>query len=231
MAKRYRGRYNPAYNIVKPEHYEMFRNVQPNNNPWYLFVKRLTDITCSFLALVVLSPLLLVVAACIKSDGGPVFFMQTRVGKGGKTFKMYKFRSMIVDAEELLKELESKNEASGPVFKIHDDPRVTRVGAFIRKYSIDELPQLINILKGDMSVVGPRPPLPSEVEMYDAYAMQRLKVKPGLTCYWQCCGRSKISFEKWIDMDLEYINDQGIWCDFKMILKTIPAVLNADGAY
>ena len=189
------------------------------------------SIICSLLALIFLSPLFLAVSIAIKKDGGPVFFMQQRIGKDGKAFRMYKFRSMVVNAEEMLKELQSKNEASGPVFKIENDPRVTKVGRFIRKYSIDELPQLINILIGDMSIVGPRPPLPSEVVMYSEYDMQRLKVRPGLTCYWQCGGRSKISFEKWIDMDLEYINDQGIWCDFKIILKTIPAVFNGDGAY
>lgn len=231
MAKRYRGTYNPQHNIVKKEHYRQFRNIQPNKNPGYLFLKRAADICCSFLALAVLSPLFLCVALMIKRDGGSVFFMQTRVGKDGKPFKMYKFRSMVVDAEKMLKELQEKNEASGPVFKIHDDPRVTKVGKFIRKYSIDELPQLINILKGDMSIVGPRPPLPNEVEMYSDYDMQRLKVRPGLTCYWQCGGRSKISFAKWIDMDLEYINDQCLWCDFKIIIRTIPAVLHAEGAY
>ena len=208
MARKiYRGEYNPAHNIVKKEHYEIFKNIQPNKNLWYLFVKRAADIICSLLALIFLSPLFLAVSIAIKKDGGPVFFMQQRIGKDGKAFRMYKFRSMVVNAEEMLKELQSK------------------------KYSIDELPQLINILIGDMSIVGPRPPLPSEVVMYSEYDMQRLKVRPGLTCYWQCGGRSKISFEKWIDMDLEYINDQGIWCDFKIILKTIPAVFNGDGAY
>ena len=232
MARKiYRGEYNPAHNIVKKEHYEIFKNIQPNKNLWYLFVKRAADIICSLLALIFLSPLFLAVSIAIKKDGGPVFFMQQRIGKDGKAFRMYKFRSMVVNAEEMLKELQSKNEASGPVFKIENDPRVTKVGRFIRKYSIDELPQLINILIGDMSIVGPRPPLPSEVVMYSEYDMQRLKVRPGLTCYWQCGGRSKISFEKWIDMDLEYINDQGIWCDLKIILKTIPAVFNGDGAY
>lgn len=232
MARKiYRGEYNPAHNIVKKEHYEIFKNIQPNKNLWYLFVKRAADIICSLLALIFLSPLFLAVSIAIKKDGGPVFFMQQRIGKDGKAFRMYKFRSMVVNAEEMLKELQSKNEASGPVLKIENDPRVTKVGRFIRKYSIDELPQLINILIGDMSIVGPRPPLPSEVVMYSEYDMQRLKVRPGLTCYWQCGGRSKISFEKWIDMDLEYINDQGIWCDLKIILKTIPAVFNGDGAY
>lgn len=232
MAKRIQhSTYKPELNIVKIEHYEEFADIQPNRNPWYLFVKRTADIVCSFLALIVLSPLFLCVAIAIKSDGGPVFFKQKRVGKDCVEFDMYKFRSMVVNAEELLNDLEIKNEASGPVFKIKQDPRVTKVGRFIRRYSIDELPQLINILRGDMSIVGPRPPLPCEVEKYSDYDRQRLKVRPGLTCYWQCLGRSRISFEKWVDMDLEYINDQGIWCDFKMVMRTIPAVLKGDGAY
>lgn len=232
MAKRIQhSTYKPELNIVKKEHYEEFADIQPNRNPWYLFVKRTADIVCSFFALIVLSPLFLCVAIAIKSDGGPVFFKQKRVGKDCVEFDMYKFRSMVVNAEELLNDLEIKNEASGPVFKIKQDPRVTKVGRFIRRYSIDELPQLINILRGDMSIVGPRPPLPCEVEKYSDYDRQRLKVRPGLTCYWQCLGRSRISFEKWVDMDLEYINDQGIWCDFKMVMRTIPAVLKGDGAY
>lgn len=149
MARKiYRGEYNPAHNIVKKEHYEIFKNIQPNKNLWYLFVKRAADIICSLLALIFLSPLFLAVSIAIKKDGGPVFFMQQRIGKDGKAFRMYKFRSMVVNAEEMLKELQSKNEASGPVFKIENDPRVTKVGRFIRKYSIDELPQLINILIG-----------------------------------------------------------------------------------
>lgn len=232
MAKKVlRGEYKPEQNIVKTQHYEEFADIQPNKNLWYLFVKRVTDIVCSLFALILLSPIFLCVAIGVKSDGGPVFFKQKRVGKNQVQFDMYKFRSMVVNAEELLKDLEEQNEASGPVFKIRQDPRVTKVGRFIRKYSIDELPQLINILKGDMSIVGPRPPLPCEVELYSSYDMQRLKVRPGLTCYWQCLGRSAVSFEKWIDMDLEYINDQGIWCDFKMVMRTIPAVLKGDGAY
>lgn len=232
MAKRIRHSvYRPELNRVKIEHYEEFADIQPNKNPWYLFVKRTTDIVCSLFALIVLSPLFLCVAIAIKSDGGTVFFKQKRVGKDCVEFDMYKFRSMVMNAEALLNELEKQNEASGPVFKIKSDPRVTKVGRFIRKYSIDELPQLFNILKGDMSIVGPRPPLPSEVRLYSDYDRQRLKVRPGLTCYWQCLGRSKISFEKWVDMDLEYINDQGIWCDFKMVMRTIPAVLKGDGAY
>lgn len=221
--------YDPERNRVNPEHYEQFKDLKPNTNPFYLFFKRAADIVCSFLALIVLSPVFLATAVAVRSDGGPVLFRQIRVGKGGKTFSMYKFRSMVVDADKMTENL--KNDAGGPVFKMYDDPRVTRVGRFIRKYSIDELPQLINILKGDMSIVGPRPALPNEVAMYSDYAAQRLKVRPGLTCYWQCGGRSRISFDKWIDMDLEYINDQNLWRDFKIILKTIPAVFNADGAY
>lgn len=224
--------FDPSLNVVKQEHYTEFVDIRPNTNPLYLFFKRAADIVCSLLALIVLSPLLLGVSAAIKlGDGGPVFFRQRRVGKDSAEFDMFKFRSMVPDAERILEELLDANEASGPVFKIKNDPRITRVGRFIRKHSIDELPQLINILRGEMSIVGPRPPLPNEVALYSDYDRQRLKVKPGLTCYWQCLGRSKISFEKWVDMDLEYINDQGIWCDIKMIIRTIPAVFKGDGAY
>ncbi|MGN1317635.1 MAG: sugar transferase, partial [Lachnospirales bacterium] len=184
--------------------------------PFYFFFKRLMDIICSGLALIVLSPLLLIVAVAIKVESrGPIIFCQKRVGKNGKEFYMYKFRSMCVNAEAILKKLEEQNEADGPVFKIKDDPRVTKVGKFIRKYSIDELLQLVNILKGDMSIVGPRPALPNEVVEYDDFAKQRLAVKPGLTCYWQVMGRSNIGFEEWMELDVKYINEMSIWLDIK----------------
>lgn len=206
--------------------------VNMENKPIYFFFKRAMDIVCSALALAVLSPLLLIVAVAIKLESeGPAIFCQKRVGKDGKIFYMYKLRSMCVDAEAVLKKLEEQNEADGPVFKMKDDPRVTRVGKFIRKYSIDELLQLVNILKGDMSIVGPRPALPNEVEEYDDFAKQRLAVKPGLTCFWQVMGRSDIGFDEWMQLDVKYIREMNLWLDIKLILLTIPAILKGDGAY
>lgn len=200
--------------------------------PVYFFMKRAMDIICSGLAIIVLSPILFIVAVAIKTESkGPVVFCQKRIGKDGKEFYMYKFRSMCVNAEDILKKLEEKNEADGPVFKMKDDPRVTKVGKFIRKYSIDELMQLFNILKGDMSIVGPRPALPNEVEEYDDFAKNRLKVKPGLTCYWQVMGRSDIGFDEWMQLDVKYIKEMNFWLDIKLILMTIPAVFKGDGAY
>lgn len=198
--------------------------------PIYEFFKRLTDIVCSALALTVLSPLFLVVAVMVKSDGGPAFFVQPRAGKNGKYFNMYKFRSMCVDAEEKLAELKEQNEADGLAFKMEHDPRVTRIGDFIRRTSIDELPQLLNILKGEMSIVGPRPALEREVTYYNSYQMQRLLVKPGLTCIWQCSGRSDVGFDEWMDMDIRYIKNRGYFYDWLLILKTVPAVLKSRGA-
>ncbi len=197
----------------------------------YNIVKRIFDFVCSLVAIIVLSPLMLAVGIAIKlEDGDPIIFTQTRIGKDSKPFKMYKFRSMWKNAEKYLSKLEDQNEADGPVFKIEDDPRITRVGKFIRRYSIDELPQLFNILKGDMSIVGPRPPLENEVECYTSYERQRLNVKPGLTCYWQCSGRSNIGFDEWMELDMKYINERSALTDLKLIFKTIPAVLKHDGA-
>lgn len=198
----------------------------------YLFFKRLSDIVLSFLALIVLSPVLLITAIAIKLDSkGPVIYSQMRSGKNNRPFLMYKFRSMCPDADTKLKDLESLNEKDGPVFKMSHDPRVTKVGRFIRKVSIDELPQLINILKGDMSIVGPRPPLLNEVAQYTPYQMQRLNVKPGLTCYWQISGRSNLGFNEWVRLDLKYIEERSLWVDFKVILKTVPVALFGRGAY
>lgn len=163
-------------------------------------------------------------------DGGPIFFKQTRSGKNGKTFTLYKFRTMVPDAEKLKKDLMAKNEMSGPVFKINKDPRITRIGSFLRKTSIDELPQFINILKGDMSLVGPRPPLPSEVVKYDRWQRRKLSVKPGLTCLWQVNGRNEIDFEDWMKLDLEYIDNWSLWLDTKILVKTVPVVLKGNGA-
>ena len=197
----------------------------------YRIAKRLFDIMFSLLVLVLLSWVYAAVAIAIKHDSeGPVFFNQERVGKDGKTFKMYKFRSMYVDAEERLKDLQDLNEKDGPVFKIKDDPRITRVGHFIRKTSIDELPQFINVLKGDMSIVGPRPALPREVRQYTPYQKERLLVKPGITCFWQTRrNRDDISFDEWVGLDLLYIKKCSVLTDLKLILQTVGVVLTAQG--
>jgi exopolysaccharide biosynthesis polyprenyl glycosylphosphotransferase len=196
-----------------------------------LVFKRLTDVVLSFVALVLLSPLFLVVALLIKlDDGGPVFFSQERMGQFGRTFYIHKFRSMSVDAEAMKHKLIHLNEMSGPVFKIAKDPRVTRMGAWLRKTSVDELPQLLNVLVGQMSLVGPRPPLVSEVNQYDAHHRRRLSVKPGITCLWQISGRNTIDFGQWMDLDMAYIDTWSYLQDWKILLKTIPAVLRRRGA-
>jgi lipopolysaccharide/colanic/teichoic acid biosynthesis glycosyltransferase len=210
----------------------MPQQTKANGGPVYLLIKRLSDIVLSVLAVIVLSPLLLLTALVIKLDSkGTVIYSQLRAGKNGKVFKMYKFRSMCEGADEKLRELQDRNEKDGPVFKITDDPRITRVGRVIRKKSIDELPQLINIIMGDMSIVGPRPPLLNEVEQYTPRQMQRLTVEPGLICYWQISGRSNLDFADWMRLDLKYIAERSMWTDFKIILKTVPAVLFGRGAY
>ena len=202
------------------------------DSPAYVTVKRMMDFTLSLLALIVFSPLMFIVALAVFIDDphGSPLFIQERVGKDGKLFRFLKFRSMVVDAEGRLKELESKNEMDGPVFKMKDDPRITRIGHFIRKTSIDELPQLINIIKGDMSIVGPRPALPKEVAQYGRYERQRLQVLPGLTCYWQASGRNNICFEEWMQMDMKYVEEHSLWIDIRLILKTIYSVLLSRGA-
>ena len=177
------------------------------------------------------SPFMLITAICIKAyDRGPVLYKQTRCTRGGKEFQILKFRSMYVDAEDRLKDLLKDNEMDGPAFKMKDDPRITRVGHFIRKTSLDELPQLWNILKGDMSIVGPRPALPREVELYDDLQKQRMYVTPGLTCYWQIQPRrNEISFDQWMELDLKYIQERSFWVDWKIIFKTIGAVIHKEG--
>lgn len=204
----------------------------PAPKPVYDFFKRVFDILLCSLALICLSPLFLAVAIAIKAqDGGNVFYSQTRLTKGGRKFEMYKFRSMCPDADKHLEELMDKNEMSGPAFKMKDDPRITKVGKFLRKTSIDELPQLINIIRGDMSIIGPRPPLVWEVEEYTPYQMHRLDVKTGLSCYRECYGRSNIhNFDEWVESDLRYIRERNLWVDFKVILLTIKVVLTGDGA-
>lgn len=196
-------------------------------------LKRLLDLTASSGALLVLSPVFAITALLIKlEDGGPVFFCQKRVGYRGRLFPMWKFRSMVVNAESLKTELTAQNEMQGGVlFKMKDDPRITRVGKIIRKYSIDELPQFWNVFLGQMSLVGPRPPLPREVAEYSAEDRQRLLAKPGLTCFWQVSGRSNIDFAGQVRLDLDYIRSSSIWTDLKLLLQTIPAVLLGKGAY
>lgn len=200
--------------------------------PVYEFFKRIFDIVFSGLAIVILSPLLLVLAILVKcTSKGPVLYISDRVGRNGKVFRFYKFRSMCIDAEEKLKDLLDRNETEGGViFKMKDDPRVTKFGKFLRKTSLDELPQLFNIFIGNMTIVGPRPCTTREYALYDEHAKKRQLVKQGLTCVWQCSGRSNTTFEQQIEMDLEYIKKRGFFYDIWLILKTIPAVLFSKGA-
>ncbi|MDU0347532.1 sugar transferase [Actinomyces sp. MRS3W] len=193
--------------------------------------KRIFDIIGSGLGLIVISPLLLLLALAVKCDGGPALFRQERVGRDGKHFTMLKFRSMVVDAEEQLADLEGGHDTNSVMFKLADDPRVTRVGAFIRRYSLDELPQLINVLRGDMSLVGPRPPLPREVAQYTADEYQRLRVRPGMTGLWQISGRSDLPWEETIRLDLYYIDNWSMLRDLSILLRTGKAVLSSHGAY
>lgn len=199
----------------------------------YLRMKRLLDIGLSFVALLLLAPVFIIIAYLIKREDkmGPTIFRQVRVGLDGEPFAMYKFRSMVTNAEALKETLRAQNETTGPVFKMKQDPRITKVGRIIRKTSLDELPQLLNVLKGEMSLVGPRPPLPDEVAQYSSYERQRLHVKPGLTCYWQVSGRSQIGFEEWVELDLKYIRERTFFIDIKLIVKTIGVLFGSKDAY
>ncbi|MGH9432934.1 MAG: sugar transferase [Terriglobia bacterium] len=200
-------------------------------NRFLMLAKRIVDFAMAAFMVVILSPALLVLSLLIKlTDGGPVLFRQTRCGLGGRKFTLYKFRSMIVGADKLRAKLESLNEKDGPIFKIKNDPRCTRTGRLMRKLSLDELPQLFNVLKGDMSFVGPRPPLPEEVEKYERWQRRRLRMQPGLTCLWALEGRSHLNFQRWMELDLEYIDHWSPGLDWKIILKTIPVVLLGRGA-
>ncbi|WP_375539876.1 sugar transferase [Clostridium chauvoei] len=193
--------------------------------------KRGLDIIASLSGLILLSPILIVIATLIKLESkGPIIFSQKRVGLNGKEFNMYKFRSMVVNAEELKKKLAEQNEMSGPMFKMKNDPRITKIGKFIRKTSIDELPQLINILKGEMSLVGPRPSLPQEVKEFEPWMMKRLEVKPGLTCYWQVSGRNNIDFEDCMKLDIKYVETRCLLLDIKLIFKTFFVLFGDDNA-
>ena len=203
----------------------------PHRRLWKLTAKRTIDIVGAMAAILITAPLWLLVALAIKLDSpGPVFFVQRRCGLRGRIFFFLKFRTMHTNAEAQLEELRVLNEATGPVFKMKKDPRVTRVGRVLRRYSIDEFPQFFNVLVGQMSLVGPRPPIPGEVGMYDLSDRRRLSVRPGLTCLWQVGGRSLIAFEDWVRLDLEYIDRWTLWLDFRILLRTLPAMIRGDGA-
>lgn len=198
----------------------------------YRLVKRALDIVASLLLLIVLLPFLLLLGLLIKFDSaGPVVFTQLRIGRKGKPFTLLKLRTMSQEAELVKALLAAHNELEGPVFKMRQDPRITRVGGFLRRYSLDELPQLLNVLKGDMTLVGPRPALPEEVEKYEPWQRGRLDATPGLTCIWQVSGRNLIPFDEWVRMDIQYIEQQSLWLDLKLLLLTIPAVISGRGAY
>lgn len=204
----------------------------PKAKPVYDFFKRIFDILISAVALVVLSPVFLIVAILVwAQDKGNPFYSQIRLTKDGREFRMYKFRSMCMDADKKLEELLARNEMKGPAFKLADDPRVTPLGRILRKTSIDELPQLVNVLKGDMSIIGPRPPLPREVAQYTPYQMHRLDVVTGLACYHECFGRSdEKDFDKWVESDLKYIRDRSLWTDLKIMFMLVKVVLIGRGA-
>lgn len=198
----------------------------------YHGMKRLFDIVAATCGIIILSPLMIIIAVLIKNeDHGPIFYKQVRVGKNGKTFKMYKFRSMFINADKMLNKLKEQNDVDGPMFKMKDDPRVTKIGHFIRKHSLDELPQFLNVLKGDMSLVGPRPPLPSEVEEYSEYDKQRLFVIPGCTGLWQATERNEVGFTKMVQLDIEYIKKANLFFDLWIIWKTIEIIFKPNSSY
>lgn len=217
---------------LETQHYKMIREMNLPNRAMYWRIKRLCDLCASFVALLLLSPLFLIICLMIVIDdpkGGP-FYVQTRCGRGGKPFRMIKFRTMFVDADKRVDELLAQNEMAGPAFKIKNDPRITRAGKILRATSLDELPQLINVLRGEMTIVGPRPPLPREVALYNEYQFQRLYVTPGLTCYWQIApNRNEISFDAWVEMDIEYIIERTLRIDLKIIGRTVLSMLRRSG--
>ena len=216
----------------KPQVESAFSARIPGVRVAYAFWKRILDVVGSLLLIALLAPVLIVISAFVAlSSPGPIIYKQKRVGKGGRLFSFYKFRSMYKDADKRLEELLGENEKEGPIFKMKHDPRITPIGRFLRKYSLDELPQLFNVLTGDMSLVGPRPPLPREVEQYEDSAFLRLSVPPGITCLWQICGRSDTSFEEWMSLDALYVQQMSFWLDLKILMKTPTAVLRGDGAY
>lgn len=199
---------------------------------FYEFFKRGLDLLLSTIGIIVVIPIFLIIGIWIKLESkGPIIFSQKRVGQNGKIFNMYKLRSMVVNAEELKEKLKENNEMSGPMFKMQYDPRITKIGRFIRKTSIDELPQLINVIKGDMSLVGPRPSLPEEVDQFEKWMLKRLDVKPGLTCYWQVSGRNNIDFEDWMKLDIKYVSERSLFLDIKLIFKTVVVLFGDKNAY
>lgn len=205
----------------------------PQHSAIHRSLKRLTDVVVSAVALILVSPIVLLISAAIfLSDFGPIFYLQARVGQGGRQFRFCKFRTMVRNAEALQAGLIEKNHFQGDVtFKLTNDPRVTRVGRFLRKTSLDELPQLWHVLAGQMSLVGPRPPVPSEVAEYSPYELRRVSVRPGLTCLWQVSGRSDLPFERQVELDLEYIENESLWLDAVLLIRTVPALVMMKGAY
>ena len=198
----------------------------------YHGIKRIFDIVAAACGIIILSPLMIIIAVLIKAeDHGPIFYKQVRVGKNGKTFKMYKFRSMFVNADQMLAELKEQNDVEGPMFKMKDDPRITRIGHFIRKHSLDELPQFFNVIKGEMSLVGPRPPLPAEVAEYSDYDKQRLYVMPGCTGLWQATERNEVGFNEMVQLDIQYIQRASFMFDLWIIWKTIEIIIKPNGSY
>lgn len=207
--------------------------VAPTSPGWpYYLIKRVADYVIALIMILLLTPVFVIVALAIwLEDRGPILYRQTRIGQNGVPFTFYKFRSMVPHADTLKAHLEDKNESTGPTFKMKQDPRITRVGRFIRKFSIDELPQFFNVLKGQISLVGPRPHLPHEVERYVLHERDRLKVKPGLVCLREVCGRSGISFERWVELDLMYIRCRSLKTDLHILMRAVPRVLRGEGAY
>jgi exopolysaccharide biosynthesis polyprenyl glycosylphosphotransferase len=202
------------------------------DSPSYRIAKRTLDIALALAGLTLLLPLVPVIVVLIKLDSsGSVLFAQKRIGRGGRLFTCYKFRSMVRNAEALKTQLATLNEATGPAFKIREDPRITPIGAFLRRSSLDEVPQLANVLLGQMSIVGPRPQIPAEVELYEPWHRRRLEVKPGITCLWQIAGRSEISFDEWMRLDLEYVRRRSLHMDLYILFRTLPAVIARKGAY
>ena len=229
----YTGQNNKLTNAIKTiignQKFLTFINIP--HNSFALAIKKIMDISGSVLLIIGLSPVLLLISILIKlTSKGPIVFKQSRVGLRGRQFSLYKFRTMILNAEKLKKDLEAENEMDGPVFKIKDDPRVTKIGRFLRRTGLDELPQLFNILKGEMSLIGPRPPLPSETVQYKRWQLRRLSIKPGLSCFWQIKpDRNNIKFEKWMELDLAYIDNWSLRLDFIILLKTIVTVFKRSG--
>lgn len=198
----------------------------------YHSVKRVFDFLAATCGIIVLSPLMIIIAILIKfEDHGPIFYKQKRIGQNGKAFEMYKFRSMFVNADQMLAELKEQNDVDGPMFKMKDDPRITKIGHFIRKHSLDELPQFLNVIKGEMSLVGPRPPLPSEVAEYSEYDKQRLYVTPGCTGLWQATERNEVGFNEMVRLDIQYIQRASFMFDLWIIWKTIGIVIKPNGSY